>query len=186
MSHPSPTVAAAPDLWFPLREGQRFADGMALADIAARFGTPTFVYSRAALVAAFEAYDRALAGHPHQVCYAVKANSNLAVLSVFAQLGAGFDIVSGGELARVLAAGGEPGKVVFSGVGKTREALEQAIAAGVGCLNVESAEELELVARVAAEMRRPASLALRVNPDVDAGTHRHTTTGTRATKFGVS
>jgi len=186
MSHPSPTVAAAPDLWFPLREGQRFADGMALADIAARFGTPTFVYSRAALVAAFEAYDRALAGHPHQVCYAVKANSNLAVLGVFAQLGSGFDIVSGGELARVLAAGGEPGKVVFSGVGKTRAEIEQALEADIQCFNIESAAELSRIHEVAEAHGAAAPVSFRVNPDVDAQTHPYISTGLKENKFGVA
>jgi len=157
-----------------------------LADLAARFGTPTFVYSRAALVAAFEAYDRALAGHPHEVCYAVKANSNLAILSVFAQLGAGFDIVSGGELARVLAAGGEPGKVVFSGVGKTRAEIEQALEADIQCFNIESAAELARIHEVAEAHGAPAPVSFRVNPDVDAQTHPYISTGLKENKFGVA
>ena len=177
---------ATPDAWFPLRDGTRHVDGVALADLAARFGTPTFVYSRAALVAAFEAYDRALAGHPHQVCYAVKANSNLAVLSVFAQLGAGFDIVSGGELARVLAAGGEPGKVVFSGVGKTRAEIEQAIEADIQCFNIESVAELSRIHEVAEAHGAPAPVSFRVNPDVDAQTHPYISTGLKENKFGVA
>ena len=179
-------VSARPDAWFPLRDGQRLADGVPLADIAARFGTPTFVYSRAALVAAFEAYDRALAGHPHQVCYAVKANSNLAILSVFAQLGAGFDIVSGGELARVLAAGGEPGKVVFSGVGKTRDEIEQALEADIQCFNIESAAELARIHEVAEAHGAAAPVSFRVNPDVDAQTHPYISTGLKENKFGVA
>ncbi|MBU3694969.1 MAG: diaminopimelate decarboxylase [Rhodocyclaceae bacterium] len=179
-------VAARPDAWFPLRAGQRFADGVPLADIAARCGTPTFVYARAALLAAFEAYDRALGGHPHQVCYAVKANSNLAVLSVFASLGAGFDIVSGGELARVLAAGGEPGKVVFSGVGKTRAEIEQALEADIQCFNIESEAELTRIHEVAEAHGAAAPVSFRVNPDVDAQTHPYISTGLKENKFGVA
>ena len=179
-------VSAHPDTWFPLRDGQRLADGVPLADIAARYGTPTFVYSRAALVAAFEAYDRALAGHPHQVCYAVKANSNLALLGVFAQLGAGFDIVSGGELARVLAAGGEPGKVVFSGVGKTRAEIEQALEADIQCFNIESPAEMARIHEVAEAHGAAAPVSFRVNPDVDAQTHPYISTGLKENKFGVA
>ncbi|NCA23525.1 MAG: diaminopimelate decarboxylase [Betaproteobacteria bacterium] len=179
-------AAALPDTWFALRDGKRFADGVGLADIAARYGTPTFVYSRAALVAAFQAYDQALAGHPHQVCYAVKANSNLAVLGVFAKLGAGFDIVSGGELARVLAAGGDPGKVVFSGVGKTRAEIEQALEADIQCFNIESAAELARIHEVAEAHGAPAPVSFRVNPDVDAQTHPYISTGLKENKFGVA
>ena len=127
---------------------------MPLADIAARFGTPCFVYSRAALESAWREYDAAFAGMPHLVCYAMKANSNLAVLNVFARLGSGFDIVSGGELARVLAAGGDPAKVVFSGVGKTEAEMEAALAAGILCFNVESAAELEVLDAVAGRARQ--------------------------------
>jgi diaminopimelate decarboxylase len=162
------------------------ADGVSLADLAARFGTPTFVYSRAALTAAFSAYNSALAGHPHQVCYAVKANSNLAVLEVFASLGAGFDIVSGGELARVLAAGGEPSKVVFSGVGKTRAEIEQALEADIQCFNIESVAELSRIHEVAEAHGAAAPVSFRVNPDVDAQTHHYISTGLKENKFGVA
>ncbi len=161
-------------------------EGVPLADIAAVVGTPVFVYSRAALTAAFRAYDEALAGHPHQVCYAVKANSNLAVLDVLARLGAGFDIVSGGELARVLAAGGEPGKVVFSGVGKSRAEIEQALEADIQCFNIESAGELERIAEVAQAHGASAPVSFRVNPDVDAQTHPYISTGLKENKFGVA
>ncbi len=160
-------------------------EGVALANIAAQHGTPCYVYSRAALTAAFEAYRAALAGRSTRICYAVKANSNLAILNVFAKLGAGFDIVSGGELARVIAAGGDPGKVVFSGVGKSREEMRQALAAGIYCFNVESASELEHLNTMAGEMGKRAPIALRVNPDVDPKTHPYISTGLKSAKFGV-
>ena len=160
-------------------------EGVALADVANRFGTPCYVYSRAALTAAYHAYRDALAGREALVCYAVKANSNLAILDVFARLGAGFDIVSGGELARVLAAGGDPGKVVFSGVGKSRAEMRQALDAGILCFNVESAAELETLNAVALEAGRQAPVSLRVNPDVDAKTHPYISTGLKSAKFGV-
>ena len=159
---------------------------VALADIAARFGTPVYVYSRAALTDAFNAYQRALGKRQALVCCSVKANSNLGVLSVFAQLGAGFDIVSGGELARVLAAGGRADGVVFSGVGKTRAEMRQALEAGIRCFNVESVTELERLNEVAAEMGKTAPVALRVNPDVDPKTHPYISTGLRSNKFGVA
>jgi diaminopimelate decarboxylase len=161
-------------------------EGVALAEIAERFGTPAYVYSRAALVAAFERYRAALAGRRALVCYAVKANSNLGILSVFARLGAGFDIVSGGELSRVLAAGGEAGKVVFSGVGKSVAEMEQALAAGIRCFNVESAAELERLNEVAGRLGRRAPIAFRVNPDVDPKTHPYISTGLKSNKFGVA
>ncbi|MCX8086781.1 MAG: diaminopimelate decarboxylase [Rhodocyclaceae bacterium] len=160
-------------------------EGVALDEIAARYGTPCYVYSRAALTAAFAAYRQALAGRDALICYAVKANSNLAVLDVFARLGAGFDIVSGGELERVIAAGGDPAKVVFSGVGKTRAEMRQALAAGILCFNVESAAELETLDTVAAEMGKRAPVSLRVNPNVDPKTHPYISTGLRTAKFGV-
>ncbi len=160
-------------------------EGVALTDIAARHGTPCYVYSRAALTAAYGAYRAALAGHPARICYAVKANSNLAILNVFAKLGAGFDIVSGGELARVMAAGGDPGKVVFSGVGKSREEMRQALVAGIHCFNVESASELEHLNTIAGELGKCAPIALRVNPDVDPKTHPYISTGLKSAKFGV-
>jgi len=159
---------------------------VALADIAARFGTPVYVYSRAALTDAFNAYQRALGKRQALVCCSVKANSNLGVLSVFAQLGAGFDIVSGGELARVLAAGGRADGVVFSGVGKNRAEMRQALEAGIRCFNVESVTELERLNEVAAEMGKTAPVALRVNPDVDPKTHPYISTGLRSNKFGVA
>ena len=160
-------------------------EGVTLADVAARFGTPCYVYSRAALTSAYQAYRDALAGRDALVCYAVKANSNLAILDVFARLGAGFDIVSGGELARVLAAGGDPGKVLFSGVGKSRAEMRQALEAGIFCFNVESAAELETLNAVALELGRQAPVSLRVNPDVDARTHPYIATGLKSSKFGA-
>ncbi|MDR1229454.1 MAG: diaminopimelate decarboxylase [Azoarcus sp.] len=161
-------------------------EGVALADVAARFGTPVYVYSRAALIAAFEAYRHALGERPASVCYAVKANANLGVLSVFAALGAGFDIVSGGELARVLAAGGRADRVVFSGTGKSRAEMRQALLAGIRCFNVESAGELERLDETAASLGVTAPIALRVNPDVDPGTHPYISTGLKHNKFGVA
>ncbi|MDR1424743.1 MAG: diaminopimelate decarboxylase [Azoarcus sp.] len=161
-------------------------EGVALVDIAARFGTPVYVYSRAALVAAFEAYRGALGARPALVCCAVKANSNLGVLSLFAALGAGFDIVSGGELARVLAAGGRAERVVFSGVGKSRVEMKQALTAGIRCFNVESAAELDRLNAVAGELGASAPIALRVNPDVDPKTHPYISTGLKSNKFGVA
>lgn len=156
-----------------------------LAAVAAEFGTPCYVYSRAAIEAAYKAYDAAFEQRPHRICYAVKANSNLAVLNLLARLGAGFDVVSGGELARVLRAGGDAGRVVFSGVGKRADELRAALAAGIGCFNVESAAELERLNRVAMDMGLRAPLALRVNPDVDARTHPYISTGLRQNKFGI-
>lgn len=166
-------------------DGMR-VEQVALADIAARFGTPCYVYSRAALTEAFLAFEDALGDRPHLVCYAMKANSNLAILDLFARLGSGFDIVSGGELQRVIAAGGDPGKVVFSGVGKTEAEMRQALAAGILCFNVESAGELRRLSAVATAMHTIAPVSLRVNPDVDAGTHPYISTGLRENKFGVA
>ena len=183
------TPQTAPALPMPtLRsiDGILHVEDLALPAIAERFGTPTYVYSRAALTAAFEAWREALGDRRSLVCYAVKANSNLGILSVFAALGAGFDIVSGGELARVIAAGGDPAKVVFSGVGKRREEMRQALEAGIGCFNVESAAELERLDAVAGELGRKAPIALRVNPDVDPKTHPYISTGLKSNKFGVA
>ncbi|WP_373386968.1 diaminopimelate decarboxylase [Pseudomonas alcaligenes] len=170
---------------FTSRDGQLFAEGVALSAIAERFGTPTYVYSRAHIEAQYRAYADALAGMPHLVCFAVKANSNLGVLNVLTRLGAGFDIVSRGELERVLAAGGEPSKIVFSGVGKTRDDMRRALEVGVHCFNVESVDELERLQLVAAELGKTASISLRVNPDVDAGTHPYISTGLKENKFGI-
>lgn len=161
-------------------------EGVSLKALAQAHGTPLYVYSRQAMLAALAPYQKALAGRPHLVCYAVKANSNLAVLQTFAEAGCGFDIVSGGELARVLAAGGDPAKVVFSGVGKTRAEMRQALEAGVRCFNVESTAELEVLSEVAAAAGRTAQVSLRVNPDVDAGTHPYISTGLKGNKFGVA
>jgi diaminopimelate decarboxylase len=165
-------------------------EGVALADIAARFGTPCYVYSRAALSAAYAAYLDALKTHGlaerSRVCYAVKANSNLAILNLFARLGAGFDIVSGGELARVIAAGGDPARIVFSGVGKSRDEMRAALEAGIHCFNVESASELDQLSEVAGGIGRRAPVSLRVNPDVDARTHPYISTGLKTAKFGVA
>ncbi|WEJ72055.1 diaminopimelate decarboxylase [Pseudomonas sp. PSE14] len=171
---------------FSVRDGQLFAEDVPLSAIAERFGTPTYVYSRAHLTQQYRAYADALAGVPHLVCFAVKANSNLAVLNVLARLGAGFDIVSRGELERVLAAGGDPAKVVFSGVGKTREDMRRALQVGVHCFNVESEVELERLQAVAAELGVKAPVSLRVNPDVDAQTHPYIATGLKENKFGIA
>ncbi|KPY57907.1 Diaminopimelate decarboxylase, partial [Pseudomonas syringae pv. spinaceae] len=171
---------------FNYRDGELFAEGVALSAIAERFGTPTYVYSRAHIEAQYRAFADALSGMPHMVCFAVKANSNLGVLNVLARLGAGFDIVSRGELERVLAAGGKAERIVFSGVGKTREDMRRALEVGVHCFNVESTDELERLQEVAAELNVRAPISLRVNPDVDAGTHPYISTGLKENKFGIA
>ena len=165
------------DLWL---------DGVKLADLTTEHGTPLYVYSRGAMVAAAQAYLQALAGRPHLLCYAMKANSNLAVIKTFSALGLGFDIVSGGELARVIAAGADPAKVVFSGVGKTRDEMHSALLAGVKCFNVESDVELDSLSEVATALGRTAAVSLRVNPDVDPQTHPYISTGLKGNKFGVA
>jgi diaminopimelate decarboxylase len=170
---------------FHYRDGVLHAEDVPLTEIAARFGTPCFVYSRAQLTETYRAFDEALAGHPHLVCYAVKASSNLAILDLLARLGSGFDIVSGGELKRVLAAGGDARRVVFSGIGKSETEMREALAAGVLCFNVESESELKRLNRVAAALGTQASISLRVNPDVDAKTHPYIATGLKENKFGV-
>jgi diaminopimelate decarboxylase len=170
---------------FNYRDGELFAEGVALSALAQRFGTPTYVYSRAHIEGQYRAYADALAGMPHLVCFAVKANSNIGVLNVLARLGAGFDIVSSGELERVLAAGGEPQRIVFSGVGKSRDDMRRALEVGVHCFNVESSVELERLQKVAAELGVKAPVSLRVNPDVDAGTHPYISTGLKENKFGI-
>ncbi|WP_036858456.1 diaminopimelate decarboxylase [Porticoccus hydrocarbonoclasticus] len=171
--------------YFDYRDGRLCAEGVALTRIAERYGTPTYVYSRAALTEHFMAYQDALADRHHLICYAVKANSNLAVLNVLAQLGAGFDIVSVGELERVLAAGGDPAKVIFSGVGKQPSEMARALQVGIHCFNVESEAELAVLNRVAGESGKKANISLRVNPDVDAKTHPYISTGLRDNKFGI-
>jgi diaminopimelate decarboxylase len=170
---------------FHAKDGELHAERVPLARIAEAHGTPCFVYSRAALEANFRAFDEALSGIPHLVCYAMKANSNLAVLNLFARLGSGFDIVSGGELARVIAAGGDPRRAVFSGVGKTADEIRAGLAAGIHCFNVESEAELELLASIAAAEGARAPVSFRVNPDVDARTHPYISTGLKENKFGV-
>ena len=167
------------------QNGHSHVEGVRLSSIAERFGTPCYVYSRAALTQAYRAYESALAGRNAQICYAVKANSNLAILNVFARLGAGFDIVSGGELARVLAAGGNPAKVVFSGVGKSHSEMKQALEAGIQCFNVESAAELDTLNEIAGQVGHKAPISLRVNPNVDPKTHPYISTGLKTAKFGV-
>ena len=170
---------------FDYRDGELHAEAVPLARIAEEFGTPCYVYSRATLERHWRAFDTAFAGHPHLVCYAVKANSNLAVLNLLARLGSGFDIVSLGELERVLAAGGEPGRVVFSGVGKRVDEIDRALEVGIRCFNVESPAELERLNEVAGAHGIQAPVSLRVNPDVDAGTHPYIATGLRENKFGI-
>ena len=171
---------------FPYRDGQLYAEALTVSEIAAAHGTPCYIYSRAALEAAFGAYERALADCDHLVCYAVKANSNLAVLDVLARMGAGFDIVSLGELERVVTAGGDPAKIVFSGVGKTSAEMARALQLGIHCFNLESAAELEVLNEVAGTLGKVAPISVRVNPDVDAQTHPYISTGLRENKFGVS
>ena len=172
--------------FFNVKNGELYAEDMPLSKIAAEFGTPCYVYSRQALQTAFEDFSAGFSQHDHLVCYAVKANPSLAILNLFARLGAGFDIVSGGELARVLAAGGDPAKVVFSGVGKTEAEMRAALEAGIFCFNVESASELERLNVVAGAMGKIAPVSLRVNPNVDAKTHPYISTGLKNNKFGVA
>ncbi|WNK20405.1 diaminopimelate decarboxylase [Halomonas piscis] len=171
--------------FFNYRDGELLAEDVPLERIAAEYGTPCYVYSRATLERHYRAYTEALGEHPHLICYAVKANANLAVLNVLARLGAGFDIVSVGELERVLAAGGDPHKVVFSGVAKQAEELRRALEVGIKCFNVESRPELERLNAVAGELGVTAPVSLRVNPDVDAGTHPYISTGLKDNKFGI-
>lgn len=170
---------------FQYRNGELSAENLPLSTIAEQFGTPCYVYSRSALEHNLQAYEQALQGIPHLTCFAVKANSNLAVLSVLARKGAGFDIVSGGELARVLRAGGDPRKVIFSGLGKTEAEIEQALAVDILCFNVESDSELDRINAVASRLGKRAPISLRVNPDVDAGTHPYISTGLKENKFGI-
>ncbi len=171
---------------FESKNGELHAEDVALSQIAKQFATPTYVYSKSALEASFKAFQSGFVGSDHLVCFAVKANPSLAILNLFASLGAGFDIVSGGELARVLAAGGDPAKVVFSGVGKTAIEMRAALEAGIFCFNVESAAELERLNTVAGSMGKVAPVSLRVNPNVDAKTHPYISTGLKNNKFGVA
>lgn len=175
---------------FTLQNGTLHAESVALTSVAEQFGTPAYVYSRSALTAALQEFHDVLNAHPAGagalVCFAVKANSNLAILNLFARLGAGFDIVSGGELQRVLAAGADPQKIVFSGVGKTAEEMRQALEAGIFCFNIESIPELDRLNDIAGELGKKAPISLRVNPNVDPKTHPYISTGLKAAKFGVA
>jgi diaminopimelate decarboxylase len=171
---------------FNTKNGLLHAENVALRDIAEQHQTPTYVYSRSALTETFKRFQAGLLGHEHLICFAVKANPSLAILNLFARLGAGFDIVSGGELARVIAAGGDPKKVVFSGVGKSHSEIQSALEAGILCFNVESINELHRIQQVAAKLGKIAPISLRVNPNVDAKTHPYISTGLKNNKFGVA
>lgn len=171
---------------FNYRASALFAEEVAVSEIAEKYGTPCFIYSRATLERHYRAYDEALKGISNMICFAVKANSNLAVLNVLARLGAGFDIVSAGELERVLAAGGDPSRVIFSGLGKAETEISQALQAGIHCFNIESDAELDRINEVAIRLGQQAPISVRVNPDVDAGTHPHIATGLKENKFGIS
>jgi diaminopimelate decarboxylase len=170
---------------FEYRQSRLFAEEHPVADLAAQYGTPCYIYSRAALEQQWLGFDRAFAEHPHLICYAVKANSNIAILNVLARLGSGFDIVSLGELSRVLAAGGEPGKIVFSGVGKREDEILAALKIGIRCFNIEVSGELDRINRLAAQLGVVAPVSFRVNPDVDAKTHPYISTGLKENKFGI-
>ncbi|MFB3040608.1 MAG: diaminopimelate decarboxylase, partial [Candidatus Poribacteria bacterium] len=171
---------------FQYRNGELCAERVSLNKVAEQFSTPVYVYSRAAIERQWHAYDQSLSEREHLVCYAVKANSNLAVLAILADLGSGFDIVSVGELERVLRAGGDPAKIVFSGVGKRRDEMARALDANIRCFNVESISELLRLNHVAAEKKVEASVSLRINPDVDAVTHPYISTGLKENKFGIA
>jgi len=167
------------------QDGQLYAEHLAVQDLAHQYGTPLYLYSRATIERHWHAFDRAAGAQPHLICYAVKANSNLALLNLLARLGSGFDIVSGGELARVIQAGGDPAKVVFSGVGKTADEIRAALKAGIMCFNVESEAELGRINQVAAGLQLQAPVSIRVNPDIDAKTHPYISTGLKENKFGI-
>jgi diaminopimelate decarboxylase len=170
---------------FQYREQQLFAEELAVADIAKRFDTPAYIYSRATIERHWRAFDDAFEGKPHLICYAVKANSNIAVLNVLARLGSGFDIVSVGELERVLKAGGEPEKIVFSGVGKRKDEIRRALEVGIRCFNIEASSEIDRINAIAGELGVVANISIRVNPDVDAQTHPYISTGLKENKFGL-
>jgi len=182
--NPETLVAQLPALHYV--EGALCVDGVAVESLATTYGTPCYVYSKQAILDVYQAYTDSFSAVKHQVCYAVKANSNLAVLGILAKAGAGFDIVSSGELARVLAAGGEASRVVFSGVGKRADDIRYALEAGIGCFNIESDSELALIQEVAAELDKTAAISLRVNPNVDAKTHPYISTGLKDNKFGIA
>ncbi|OBX07073.1 diaminopimelate decarboxylase [Gallibacterium genomosp. 3] len=172
--------------YFNYKNNQLMAEELPVSQLAQQFGTPLYIYSRATLERHWHAFDSALTGHPHLICFAVKSNPNIALLNLLAKLGSGFDIVSQGELERVLAAGGDPNKVVFSGVAKSHTEIARALEVGIRCFNVESEAELLRINQVAAEMNKQAAISLRVNPDVDAKTHPYISTGLKKNKFGVS
>ena len=187
MSQPSASAAPLPGAPFvAYRNGQLMVEDVALAELARQHGTPLFVYSQAAILAALAAYQRGLAGRQALICYAMKANSSLAILKLLADAGCGFDIVSGGELERALVAGATPSKIVFSGVGKTRQEMRSALQAGVGCFNVESMAELDVLSEVAVASGATAPVSIRVNPNVDARTHPYISTGLKGNKFGIA
>jgi diaminopimelate decarboxylase len=170
---------------FNYQDGELFAEQVPLQKIAEHYGTPCYVYSRATLERHWHAFNDAFGEHPHLICFAVKANSNLAVLNLFARLGSGFDIVSVGELERVIAAGGDPSKVLFSGLGKRPDEMRRALEVGIRCFNIESIPELERLSQVAADLGKQAPISIRVNPDVDAKTHPYISTGLKENKFGI-
>ncbi|MGY5451244.1 diaminopimelate decarboxylase [Agarivorans sp. MS3-6] len=172
--------------FFSYQNEQLNAEQCSVADLASTYGTPLYVYSRATIERHWQAFDKAAGKRPHMICYAVKANSNLAVLNVMARMGSGFDIVSGGELARVIKAGGDPAKVVFSGVGKTEQEITDALNHGIYCFNVESEPELDRISKVAQGLGKVAPISLRINPDIDAGTHPYISTGLKENKFGIA
>ena len=178
------TLPGSPHIAY--RDDDLFIEGRSVASLAREHGTPLYAYSKASMLAALASYQRALAGRDHLICYAMKANSNLAVIQIFARAGCGFDIVSGGELERVLAVGVPASKIVFSGVGKTRAEMRRALDVGVMCFNVESEAELDLLSQVASASGKTARVSLRINPDVDAGTHPYISTGLKGNKFGIA
>ena len=187
MTAPTASVAPLPGApWLAYRGGRLMLEQVALHELARRHGTPLFVYSKAAMLAALGAYQRGLAGRRALICYAMKANSSLALLKLLADAGCGFDIVSGGELERALAVGADPAKIVFSGIGKTRAEMRHALDAGIGCFNVESLAELDVLAEVAVAVGRQAPVSIRVNPNVDAKTHPYISTGLKGNKFGIA
>nr|BCU46393.1 diaminopimelate decarboxylase [Actinobacillus pleuropneumoniae] len=171
---------------FNYKNQQLFAEDVSVSDIINQYSTPAYIYSRATLERHWHAFDKAFGSHPHLICFAVKSNSNIALLNVMARLGSGFDIVSQGELERVLAAGGEPSKVVFSGVAKSHSEIQRALEVGIRCFNIESIAELHRINEVAGQLGKIAPISLRVNPDVDAHTHPYISTGLKENKFGVS
>ena len=172
--------------YFNYKGDSLLAEAIPVADIAQKYGTPCFIYSRATLERHYGVYQEALEGCPHLICFAVKANSNLAVINVLARLGAGFDIVSGGELERVIAAGGDTSKVIFSGLGKTEAEIERALQLGIYCFNIESGAELDRIDRIAQRLGKKAPISVRVNPDVNTDTHPYISTGQKENKFGIS